>query len=66
MKSQLQLQLSVQELESHLWEAVNILRGPVDAVCGENVYSRATLLLSQSSGALTDFANLKMVLPQEP
>ena len=31
MKNQLKLQLSVQELESHLWEAANILRGPVDA-----------------------------------
>jgi ATP-dependent helicase/DNAse subunit B len=36
------------------------------AVCGEDVYSRATLLLSQSSGALTAFANLKMVLMEEP
>src|SRR6266404_2208589 len=31
MKNQLKLHVSVQELESHLWEAANILRGPVDA-----------------------------------
>lgn len=31
MKNQLNLQLTIQELEPHLWEAANILRGPVDA-----------------------------------
>jgi type I restriction enzyme M protein len=30
-QSQLPIQLSLSELESHLWEAANILRGPVDA-----------------------------------
>ena len=38
---------------------------PFKAVCGEDVYSRATLLLGESSGALKDFAALKMVLPQD-
>jgi len=31
VKNQLKLTLNLQELESHLWESANILRGAVDA-----------------------------------